>query len=185
MHAAPLSPVWSAQGQIPISPLPSCLFILFFFLFPISSPAWASLSCLVCLMPLSFSRHFCFFLSPLPPSFNPIFRSLWHFLRLCLQPSLLDFCPRLFSVGVIWGIYQQTWSSAPLHSALLCVETPIRGIACPPTPHKPSSSKSTDVLSHTYAPSPGLLQVYRSFVDVRLHSAKLLRYSASPSVALI
>lgn len=150
-----------------------------FILFPIASPAWPRLSCFVCLLPLSFRRHFCFFLSPLSPSFNPIFRSPWHFHRLSLQPSLLDFCPRLFSAGVIWGIYQQTWSRAPLHSAPLCVETLIRGIAWQRSPPKPSSSKSTDVPSHTYEHSHEPLQVYRSFMDARLQSANLLQNFSS------
>lgn len=109
----------------------------------------------VCLLPPSFLPHFShislwvFLIFSFSNSFyHPIFCSLWHFLLLSLHLSFLDSCPLLFSTRVIWGIYQQTWSRALLRSALLCVETLIRGIAWQRSP-KPSSFKSTDVPSHT------------------------------------
>lgn len=182
--------VLSAPGQGLISTLSSCL--LFPYLFPISSPAWPrvslfsfSFACPLC--PFTHITHtvmfstaplflFFFFSSSVSFCSNILSFAHWQSLRLSIYLPLtlpLSFVPR-----VIWGIYQQTWSRALLRSALLCVETLIRGIAWQCSP-KPASFKSTDVLSHT---NP--LQVYRSFIDALLQSAQLPRISAQPSVTL-
>lgn len=140
----------------------------------------------VSLSPLSFLSHYAhsdvfYTTAPLILFF---FFFLWLFLpsylllSVALSPSVCplsfsDSLPLSFSFRVIWGIYQQTWSRALLRSALLCVETLIRGIAWQRSP-KPASFKSTDVASHT-STHTNPLQVYRSFIDALLQSARLLR----------
>lgn len=78
-----------------------------------------------------------FFPPPLSPALSLFYHliscSLWHFLPLPVHLSSSDSLSVTlllsFSTRVICGIYLQTWSRALLSSALLCVETLIRGIA--------------------------------------------------------
>lgn len=136
----------------------------------------------------SFARHLCHYypityirisLSLFPPRLSVVSLfchsvSFPLYFHPAFPPDSLLCSPSLFfSTRVIWGIYQQTWSRAPLHSALLCVETLIRCIAWQRSP-KPASFKSTDVPSdiHTHTHT-NPLQVYRSFIDALLQSAQL------------